>query len=266
MAFDELILCRLISRIYSILAFDENGISVMTKEELDFWFQTKTTREYVQLLLCPLKIIMSDGSITSSHSSKNISYTSAMFTYKGKWRLVPYFDFLINHLNNTRMASGIPLYFGYNGRNYSDYTLTDGYYNRNIKHIVLDLPSHTVFPEDVLVLRLAHELLHSVGLEEKEVIKHDKRIAMDNYEQILPFAREIKSVIDDIYFEFCNILKTFNEHHSKLIDELIGHANKLVELKSFPPAKTVVYKKMSVPRISTRYGDIGKKSFEVLYM
>lgn len=160
------------------------------------------------------------------------------------------------------------LFFGYSGRYYDRGTqaklITDGLQVSGNNWIITDLFTYMHASRDCFHHRLIHELLHVLGVEEKDMSSMIYLSCLATYDISAKFEEEVLSDVSRIYDGFCKSLRKLIRANTATVNRIITLADMLTDY-GFPDGiSTSLYTATYMP--SKLLPELEITGYEVLFL
>lgn len=273
MCYDDLLLCRLMMRIYSVVTLDE-------KENAYAELCPKVWEAYVSMEEHLFSAFRREGinpvavRVVSDFNGTIKKMLELVFCYQPTILTVP------PSLYALFPPYGVPDYaapqqsptvrLGYTGRCYHYKTktklITDGLQIGQRNEIVLDIFSLLNMTNDAVSCRLTHELLHVVGVSEEDMERYKPNAFFELKNNITPFGETLQQELAKVYPAFCAAAARVRDQHPDWVQRMVNFANRLY-LEGFPaPPETVMMTSVSYPEKAVSKNNIDWRCHDVLYM
>lgn len=273
MCYDDLLLCRLMMRVYSVVVLDEreNPYAELCAE---VWDEYITMEEHLFAAFRSVGIQPVAVRVISDFNGAIKKMLELVFCYQPMVLTVP------PSLYSLFPACGVTDYcapqqppnvrLGYTGRCYHYKTktrlITDGLQIGQRNEIVLDIFSLLNMTNDAVSCRLTHELLHVVGVSEEEMGEYKPNAFYELKNRIAPFGEVLQKEVTQVYPAFCAAAAKVCDEHPDWVQKMVNLANRLY-LAGFPaPPETVLTTSVSYPEKAISRCNIDWRCHDVLFM
>lgn len=271
--YDDLLLCRLMMRVYSVVALDEreNPYAELCPEVWEEYIAMEghLFAAFRQEGIQPVAVrVVSDFNGTIKKMLELIfCYQPSVLTVPASlYALFPAYGRA--GYSPPRQPPRVRL--GYTGRCYHYKTktrlITDGLQIGQRNEIVLDIFSLLNMTNDAVSCRLTHELLHVVGVGEEEMGDYKPNAFFDLKNSIAPFGEVLQKELSQVYPRFGAAAARVRDKHPQWVEKMVNLGNRLY-LAGFPaPPETVLKTSVSYPDKAISRCSIDWRCHDVLFM
>lgn len=273
MNYDDLLLCRLMMRIYSIIELDESDRPQPGRCP-DVWEEYRGLEdELFYAFRCegvspvPVRVI-------SDFNGTIKKVLELVFCYEPSLLAIPaeIYTLFSNYGVAGFAAPQQPpvVRLGYTGRCYhyraKTKLITDGLQIEQSNEIVLDIFSLLNMTNDGVACRLTHELLHVFGVSEEEMALYKPNAFFELKDNIAPFGQVLQDKLAEVHPAFCAAAARIRDQHPAWVQKMVNLGNRLY-LEGFPaPPETVMTTSVSYPEKAISRCSIDWRSHDVLFM
>ncbi len=273
MCYDDLLLCRLMMRVYSVVALDERE-NPYAEQCPEVW------QDYIALEEQLFAAFRQEGihpvavRVVSDFNGTIKKMLELVFCYQPMVLTVPpslYSLFPAYGMADYNAPQQSPhVRLGYTGRCYHYKTktrlITDGLQIGQRNEIVLDIFSLLNMTNDAVSCRLTHELLHVVGVGEEDMGDYKPNAFFELKNSIAPFGAVLQKELSQVYPNFCAAAARVRDAHPEWVQKMVNLGNRLY-LAGFPaPPETVLMTSVSYPDKAISRCNIDWRCHDVLFM
>ena len=273
MIYDDLFLCRMMMRMYTLVNRELEG-QVVTERCTEFWdtyhrIEPQIFEDFRKEGVRPVP-----ANVVSDFNGVVKNQMQLVFCCANPSLPVPeeiYSLFKEYGVEGFKAPEEPPtIRFGYTGRCYDYKTktklITDGLQIGSLGKIVFDVFSLEQMSVDGVACRLTHELLHVFGVSEEEMVTYKPAAFLELRDRLEYFS---KDVLKASATAKKNLLKTSKEvaDHYRIWREKMENLGNRLTLVGFPATpQTVLTAKLQLPEGVTSKNTVVWKEQEVLFM
>lgn len=273
MVYDDLVLCRLMMRMYSLIYIDENN-TVQAERGPELWqeyqaMEEELIRGFQQHQINPVPIV-----VVSDFSGRIKAMKELVFCDTTHTLPIPedIYALIGNYGVPAFAAPPTPpvLRLGYSGRLYDFKTktrlVTDGLQIGSLSKILLDIFALKKMTVDGISCRLTHELLHVFGVSEEQMDSYKSRAFFEIKNQLQPFAETVAATVRETEVAFRANAAAVAEEHPQWVKKMVELAGRL-HLEGFPALpENVLTAGISFPEKAISKDNIDWRCHDILFM
>lgn len=273
MVYDDLILCRLMMRMYSLIDIDESG-KVQPKRGGAIWQEYQKIEEelikaFQQHRINPVPIV-----VVSDFSGRIKAMKELVFCDTTHTLPIP------RDIYTLIGSYGVPAFaapteppvlrLGYGGRLYDFKTktrlVTDGLQIGSLSKILLDIFALKQMTIDGISCRLTHEILHVFGVSEEQMDTYKSRAFFEIKDTLKPFAETVATAVAETEAIFRANAAAVAEEQPLLLHKMTELAGRL-HLEGFPALpENILRAAISFPEKAISKDNIDWRCHDILFM
>lgn len=272
MKYDDLFLCRMMMRMYTVASADP--ADPLFAEKNDLWQTYRPLENEMIRAFAAEGIRPTAVSVISDFNGEIKKMPELVFCYAPQTIEVPadiYGLFPAYAVKGFSAPSEPPVIrLGYTGRCYDYKTkvklVTDGLQIGALGKIVLDLFTLKKMTKDGVSCRLTHELLHVFGVNEEEMAVYKPKAFFALRDRMDAFSEKVLDVLNDAEPDFRRRAKAVADAHPQWEDAMEQLGNRLY-LMGFPAEpKTALSAEIRLPEGVTSRNTVDWRLREILFM
>lgn len=272
MKYDDLFLCRMMMRMYTLVPRDFEDRPGTEKTEL--WKAYRVLENSMFAAFAAEGIRSTPVSVVSDFNGDIRKMPELVFCYASETIEIPtdIYDLFPSYGVPDFSAPAEPpvIRLGYTGRCYDYKTkvrlVTDGLQIGSLGKIVLDMFSLEKMTKAGVSCRLTHELLHVFGVNEEEMAIYKPKAFFALRERMDDFSEKILAVLHRVKPDFSYRARAVAEAHPSWEDAMEHFGNRLY-LMGFPAdPQTVLSAEIRLPEGVTSRNTVDWRIREILFM
>lgn len=271
--YDDLFLCRMMMRMYTLVGRDTEG-QVVTERCAELWdtyhrIEPEIFEDFRKEGVRPVPV-----NVVSDFNGVIRNRLQLVFCCADPALSVPediYALFKEYGVKGFQAPKEPPIIrFGYTGRSYDYKTkarmVTDGLQIGSLGKIVLDVFSLQNMTKDGVTCRLTHELLHVFGVSEEEMTAYKPAAFLALRDQLEHFSEDVLKSSAIAMKNLCKTSKEVADHYRIWREKMENLGNRLT-LVGFPATpQTTLTARLPLPEGVTSKNTVTWREHEVLFM